>query len=294
MYKMADAAFEARLKLLEEQQTNLKNVQEKLDRDLDKEYHRREDLRDDMKVFGEALAATGREQQKERGHHNLTVFAKGDFEKEVLQALNKYKQDAKTKRNATASAAPASAPAGAASAASAPAQAMDTSTDENFNVKFHKVLVTWFEDQIGNGGPRALELREKMEPVVQRLGGIDPYLAYDFVRVLGKKNNLGATVCNVSIRGGTAGSALWEHLVLQLRPFYRLKGTFQDCSIKEDNGGGKDRPLIAKVCDIVGIDKRDGKGKGKNESKSNTKEERNVHGKRVSPERGGAPQKTRR
>ena len=54
-----------------------------------------------------------------------------------------------------------------------------------------------------------------------------------------------------------------------MRPFYKnkvegfRKPQFTECSIKADNGGGKDRPLTAKVCDIVVIEVRKGKAGGK-------------------------------
>ena len=281
----SQAAVEARCAVLEAKVKELTDSTAKLDRDLDKQYNRTEDLRDDQKVFAEALVATGREQQTQRGRSHLTVFVKGDVANKVKNDLAKFRKESTARKeerdNQQARASTAAASAGS-------SMQVDTERPTRFNTVFLNTVVKWVQDEVGDGGPRARELRDELAPAVQQLGAVVPDLAVQFVRVGNKPTQTGSTAVTLGVQAGPAGAQLWELLALRLNKLYRVPGAsgkpvFADVSVKVDDGAGRDRPLVRRVCEVAGLAVREGKDKGRGRGSGKDERETRVSTKRESP-----------
>ena len=271
-----------------------------LNKEVDKAWSYCDDLRRDAQTVAEVVVATGREQQRQRGRSNLVCFTTGEFKDKVKQEWEKFRLKSKEhKANEEAKQEEDEVGGG---------EEMADERGPPWKVLFWTLLVTWFRDQVKEGGGRAADLKSELGSAVEKLGSLVPECVFDFVKVMdgkgkGKSKGRGGgtapasasaasaasgtppppppdegkaakpLILNLALKGGATGAEAFELLETILRPFYKSKvpglrkPQFTECSIKADNGGGKDRPLTARVCEIAGIEVRKGKAGGKGPEK---------------------------
>ena len=267
----------------EEVEATVTALQKNLNKELDKTWAFCQDLEEKTqqqdetsKLLGEALVATMREQQKTKGHTCLVAFCTGEVKAKVLTKFAKFQADSKKRKEEAERAGP-------------DAVEVETEAPVKWKETFWKLVCDWVKDELKAGRGHS-ELKDELQPYADQLEGLVADLAVSYVKVrVGKGKGKGkdqddgkgegkkgkdkdsekALVVEVALAGGTSGAQAHELLARVFRKLYKVhregvrKPVFSELSFKEDDGGGKDRPLCNKVCEAVGLAARSGKGKGK-------------------------------